>query len=517
MNKLPPYEEWHEHWSEGLPLPDADAAWADMKARLDADDRKRRFLLLPLLPCAGWTLLGAAVLGVGTWLLWPRNSAPTAPAGISQSSTGNPEAEGPHSANIENTNRTASAGSPSNSIKDNRTASTPLGTAPGEAVATTASTPKPQAENSNTNTATGNGTENGTAAPGHPSVQSAKTVTGSRTSTVKGKGQKDTSPFAIASRTKPKNTISNATPSKPTGSEPTENPDGDAQASKTGKPVSTDPGVPASPLTADSNSKTYTPPGAIAGLPPKVADSTAQTMPVDSNTVAAPEAPKKKGVKGWTFSAGLALHQAIPVGGQQSWPKNYAGKGNPFTEHVPALWFRAQKGRWALQAEARFGAPQLVPEYVFAQKTRWDTANHSVVTERQSLRKTWYHHFGGTVSYTILSGWSIGAGAQWSLLYRAYAERSLIRSDLAGNIQGITKEALPIGGFRDSFLYKTQWQLLLQTEYNWRRWTLGLRYRADLEPFISYTRPGGTVLDKRNEAFEAILRFRLWQKGARKK
>jgi hypothetical protein len=243
-------------------------------------------------------------------------------------------------------------------------------------------------------------------------------------------------------------------------------------------------------------------------------NTTAAAKP-DSGALAAISTPKKKGIQGWTFSAGLSIHQAIPVSGQQVWAKNYGGNSNPLSEHLPGLWFRAQKGRWGLQAEARFHAPQLVPEFVFAQKTRWDTAGHSVVTERQSLRKLWYHQFAGTVNFSITSRWSAGAGAQWSLLHRAYTERSFIRSDFAGNISAVTTEARPISGFQDSFLYKTQWQLLLQTDYSWRRWTLGIRYRFDTEPYIRFTKPNGTVVEKRNDALEAILRFRLGQKKGR--
>jgi hypothetical protein len=595
MSKLPPYEQWNEQWSEGLPLPDADAAWADMNKKLDADDRRRRFAFLPLTSCAGWTLLGVAVLGAGTWLLWPRHNAPDrtlavatgkaskTPATETSMKSGIPAAasvtEGPstgspatkdhangspaqtsHStASSTNTTQNAatSTGSDGSSVKTNRnskSATTTNGT--GE-------TPVTQITNNPANTVHADQTKAGNtgkprlvtaASAAVPRRQQAGAITTSAGRKLKATSGtkafvKITAPGtnagsassdnitstdsndrrSTAAASHPDKAITVATNNTafhqdPSKNNPTTN--GQKAASVTGRsstvrPATTEPPATATTATGnplhpvDSNNMQVAPP--LAVITPAAApggNTTAAAKP-DSNAVATSVTPKKKGIQGWTFSAGLSLQQVIPVSGQQAWAKNYGGNRNPLSEHLPGLWFRAQKGHWGLQAEARFHAPQLVPEFVFAQKTRWDTAGHSVVTERQSLRKLWYHQFAGTVNFNITSRWSVGAGAQWSLLHRAYAERSFIRSDFAGNINAITTEARPISGFQDSFLYKTQWQLLLQTDYSWRRWTLGIRYRFDTEPYIRFTKPDGTVVEKRNDALEAILRFRLWQKKGR--
>jgi hypothetical protein len=595
MSKLPPYEQWDEQWSEGLPLPDADAAWADMNKKLDADDRRRRFAFLPLLSCAGWILLGVAVLGAGTWLLWPRHNAPDrtqavatskaskTPATGTSMKTGVPAAasvtEGPstgspatkdhangspaqtsHSiASSTETNQpvAAATGTDGSSVKTNRnsksatttngTGETPLlhstkspvsagyadrtktSSAGKLRLVTGGSTPvlrKQQAGAITTGAGRKSKATSGTNAFVKTTAHGTNVVSAS-SSNITSPNSKDrrstvTAPHpdkAITVATN--NTASSQDPSKST---PTTNGQTAAPVtdrSSTMRPATTEPPATATTATGnplhpvDSNDMQVAPP--LTAVTPTAApdsNTTAAAKP-DSGRLAAISTPKKKGIQGWTFSAGLSIHQAIPVSGQQAWAKSYGGNSNPFSEHLPGLWFRAQKGRWGLQAEARFHAPQLLPEFVFAQKTRWDTAGHSVVTERQSLRKLWYHQFAGTVNFNITSRWSVGAGAQWSLLHRAYAERSFIRSDFAGNVSAVTTEARPISGFRDSFLYKTQWQLLLQTDYNWRRWTLGIRYRFDTEPYIRFTKPDGTVVEKRNDALEAILRLRLWQKMGR--
>jgi len=56
MNERLPYEEQlSEKWND-LPLPDENMAWADMRRRLD-EEEKRRVIPFWLNGCAGWGLL----------------------------------------------------------------------------------------------------------------------------------------------------------------------------------------------------------------------------------------------------------------------------------------------------------------------------------------------------------------------------------------------------------------------------------------------------------------------------
>jgi hypothetical protein len=78
-------------------------------------------------------------------------------------------------------------------------------------------------------------------------------------------------------------------------------------------------------------------------------------------------------------------------------------------------------------------------------------------------------------------------------------------------VQTIARQIKPVEGFKDSFLYKTQVHLLLQTEYEWKRFSFGLRYLKDLQPYIKYTKPDGDINTKKNQALEFVVRYRLWQ------
>ncbi|TCZ72782.1 hypothetical protein [Flaviaesturariibacter aridisoli] len=543
-----PFEETDQHWSD-VPLPDADAAWKDMNALLDKDERDRKGP--PLLPaflsgCTGWALLLLVLAGSAVGIYW-RQLFPAREQGVTHaatpSSTGNqaqPIATRPEREADGDPNGTAVAPppGPARANGPNHTASTPAAATPPEQAAGSRRTDvpvpagKPSTHGSDAVATIPNPAGNAGGST-KPRTQFPDPAPTHGSGTARRNNRNRTLPVAHT-----------GTPQKPrvrrsdnstAGSGGVQYPLAGARKDTSGAATAVDPARKPGlrPTVTDSaflatNSelkrRRYQEPGSIvpasALQAPDSAAKTATLTPTatgDSALAAvAAEAAKKKARRAPWFSAGVGISQAVPIGGQQGSGANYRGRFNPLSEHVPALWLRAQQGRWFLQGEARFNAPQLVPAFAFSQKTRWDTGAHAVQTDRQQLRKAWYHQFPLTLNYNVLPRWSIGAGAQWSVLYRAAGDRITLRRDISSTQTSESRMPFQVPGYRDSFLYRSQWQLVLQTEVGWRRWGLGLRYRSDLQPFLRYTQPDGTVSDVSNEAFEATLRFRVWQSKKRK-
>jgi hypothetical protein len=70
MNKRLPYEDYLAKQLNDLPLPDENMAWADMKRRLEKDD-KDRFTPFWLRGCFLWILFGTLLLSLGWWIVRP--------------------------------------------------------------------------------------------------------------------------------------------------------------------------------------------------------------------------------------------------------------------------------------------------------------------------------------------------------------------------------------------------------------------------------------------------------------
>ncbi|GAB4093182.1 DUF5585 domain-containing protein [Flaviaesturariibacter terrae] len=545
MSKQPPFEELDERWSD-LPLPDADAAWRDMSALLDKDDCKAPPIIPAFLSgCAGWGLL-LLVLSVGAiGLYWYRSSHPgTSPTAVHPSQSSpitNPTQQSTQTdtsavATIPD-HRSPSESDPTPSVTQSAPSQPGAGTDNPEPAPTSKKKNDRSTSVARTGTS-GSANPTMTGQPAPASVTAAPTSSGNilvagPPAAVK-KGRKPATGTKTARRkaaTAAAGTVALRkepwpvpTPAAggdnsglPTPNDPTLTPKPSAQADGTipsanaaGTTKSAASGPPDSSVTAGAKTPV---PVALPGI-----DSAARvSASVDSLAATATrEAAKKRARRAPWLSAGVGLSQAVPIGGQNGSGANYQGRYNPFTEHVPSVWLRVHKGRWFLQGEARFNAPQLLPGLSFYQKTRLDTATHSLQTDRQQLRKVWYHQFPFTANYQLLRRWSIGAGFQWSVLYRAAGERISYRRDLANNLSRESAAAFQVPGYRDSFLYQSQWQLVLQTEWSWRRWGLGLRYRRDLQPYLRYTRPEGEVRDEFNEAFEATIRFWAWQSKRRR-
>lgn len=232
----------------------------------------------------------------------------------------------------------------------------------------------------------------------------------------------------------------------------------------------------------------------------------------EATATQAVEAPVQKPslLKKYFLSAGIGEEVQIPFGGQKEVPYSYYGRKSSLSDFIPSIYLRLQREqKWFVQGEVRYGAPQSVKEFSFSRQTKFDTS--SVTVTSLILKKTYYHQFPISFNYFILPHWSVGAGAVYSRFYGAVTEQETKRTNIQTQVETISRQIVPIQHFTDSFLYKTQVHVLFQTEYQWKRLTVGIRYTRDLQPYIRYTRPDGEIREERNQSLLLTARFRLWK------
>ena len=210
------------------------------------------------------------------------------------------------------------------------------------------------------------------------------------------------------------------------------------------------------------------------------------------------------------FSAGVGLQRAIAFNGQESTDYTYHGTRNVIADLIPSVYFRLQKQDWFVQAEFQYAVPQPVKQVTFSQKTVYSPANQNLNTEQFSIQKLYYHHLPFSINYYVLPAWSVGTGAMYSILAGAVTEQEITSKNVQTGTESVTRNLAPIKGYKDSFLYKSTTGVMLQTDYQWKRFSVGLRFIQNLQPFIKYTAPNGEVLDEKNKTLQAILRFRLF-------
>lgn len=210
------------------------------------------------------------------------------------------------------------------------------------------------------------------------------------------------------------------------------------------------------------------------------------------------------------ISAGVGVQQSIPVGGQKQVSFNLNGQKNLFSDYIPSLFLRLEKDcTWYLQAEFSYATPRLVNDFSYSRQTRADTAQ--TITTNLLLKKVFYRELPFSFNYYLRPHWTVGAGATYSWFQGAITEKQTATRNLQNPTGFVAKQIVPIERYTDSFLYRSHSYLLLQTNYQWQSLSLGLRFSKDVQPYIKYTLPDGTVADKRNWSLELLVRLGLWK------
>jgi hypothetical protein len=486
MNEKLPCEEKLPVQLNDLTLPDEDMAWQDMKRRLEEDDDDRIIVPPPVnRGCAGWGLLLLLLL-VGAWvLLKPQNwfNKKNEKQTVQIKPTGN-------------NNDTVQSAGVINKIKNKNS----------EILKTDSSTNELK-----TNPVIDN--------PGSSELSLKKAKIDKNESTaspqIKVIQQKEETVFT----TKPKQAGISIS-FKPSGQIKKEN----STIKENRKILNTYSRI----ITKGSEREsiaTVTGNDSIVTLPQVSKDTTADTVIIkyaktDSikkgDTAILKPATKnnaEKEKKRISFSAGAAMQQQLPFFGQKFVPYNSLGRKGTLADYIPSVYFRVHKDqKWFIQAEFKYGAPQYNKEFLYNQKTKSDTILKIDTTTSLSLKKSYYHQLPISFNHFITPNWSIGTGLVWNKFFGAVSEQQINKKNLiTGNDSVLTKRIITGSGSNDSGFVKSYFQALFETQYKWKRFTVGARYSFGLQPYIKFTLPGTGPLQQKNKSINIFLRYELWK------
>ena len=453
MSERLPYEEQLRRQWDDLPLPDADMAWADMKRRLEEDDDDRVLIPWWRRGCAVWILLLLILFGLGWWYrhsqqeLSENNSATTA------RSSSRP-ATGLHTGTVKNDTvmllRTGSEKHPAaGTAFSHRTGSTEqpgLTGKEGKLASNTAGIGNPVMKLTQ-------------AAQSKTSVKGVQASAGS--GQVTGDKPGISSPSFVPAVDTLRHTGKAITPEKPRTDS-----SGIVKTDTVVKKVN-------KPRTPDTGAKK---------------DSTAPVINF--------------------FSAGIAVHQQLPVAGQQFTPYNAFGRKGTLADYIPAVYFRFHHGdRWFLQTGVRYGAPQYNKEFTYELKK-----NTIIFRDTSSiLKKTFYHQLPVSFHYRLLPGLTVGAGVVWNRFSSAVVQQIVVKPARATPIDTLVSDEIIRIKKPTSQFSRSYFQAMTELQYQWRRFSLGATYSFGLQPYIRFTLPGGMPQEQRNQSLQVFLRYELWR------
>lgn len=492
MNNKLPYEQQLEDQLVDLPLPDENAAWEDMRQRLEEDDD--RIIPFWLRGCGLWSLVGIIILAISWWIIRPEkfwskkqeveNTTPDSYRDKNQKETGNKD-------QIINPGDSSGNGIYSNDKKNNQTNPTDgtkedsLGIISSknennkdQGVKQKESNPS-QPNNKGVNKKTIKHSKDKTAAV-KKDIKKNRPVVNQRKQVIKNEN-----PVIIAQE-KTKKDISENKPEE--------------KSNKMGNIVQDSVPVKNNATEAIDSAKSLKP----DSVKKKELEIVAKINEVKRDST------KKEKI---FFSAGLGLQQQIPINGQKLVPYSSLGRNNILADYIPSVYFQANKpGKWFANIGFRYGAPQYNKEFTYGQDIKTDTSGQNITTTTTSLslKKSFYHQLPVSFNYYILPNWSAGAGVVWNKFYGAVADQEVLRQ--RGSMDSIiSKETILFKEDSTSSFSTSYFQALIQTEYNWKRFYFGVRYSFGLEPYIKFTLPGGTQQKERNSSLQVFIRYDLWR------
>lgn len=225
--------------------------------------------------------------------------------------------------------------------------------------------------------------------------------------------------------------------------------------------------------------------------------------------------PAKKSVtkeKNRGLVLAIGLNQFFPIGGQQSSSYNSSGTTGVLADYIPVPQVRYHLNKKLyVQLEAQFNAPQytrqiLAQQYLGDSLPQRPRIQHSVY-----IKKLFYFNLPFSVHYSPAKNLYLGAGLQFSQLKNAVGlfEDKRQNSSIADTGNMSKFKTLKSDSVYD-LLKTNEWRFLADANYQWKRFTLGLRYNQAFNYFINVRISNTQITQARNNSLQLYLRYDIW-------
>ena len=467
MNERSRYEDELARQLEDLPIPDENTAWADMKRRLEEDDDDAVIIPPFTWGCGGWVLLLIILLALGWWIIRPEKLLTAKEEKIEkQQDIAKPDLSQPKTTSWKNIND-------SNAVHINP----PTDKTTVDITDTGSKELKEEGKKTVNSNSPSSSIDEPAFSPSFNNETPGKKQVASKRGTVTTPGQnKKSNPAKKIRSTKTEDLLvaKNNTNKSAPGESPTEK-----------KEVFPD--TSQQKITRDQ-------------LVKKTKDSLTKIEEAKKQK----PAPKK-----YSFGTGLSLFQQIPVAGQSAVPYNSQGRKFSMADYIPTVYARLyRENTWFIQAGFRYGAPQFTKQFTYGQKI--DTAGNITTTTSNNLKKTFYHQLPVSFNYYILPNLSVGTGVVWNKFYSAVYEQDITERNNITQVESTVSKGIKQTK-SDTSLVKSYFQALFETQYKWRKFSIGARYSFGLEPYVTFTLPGLAPQEEKNSALQIFLRYELWR------
>jgi len=243
-----------------------------------------------------------------------------------------------------------------------------------------------------------------------------------------------------------------------------------------------------------------------AGLPEPLAAKTAQKKPLKTR-------------ESGTMSLGFSLPLAFPLGDQRAMGYNIWGGHNTVSDYLPSPYLQYHlNGKTYLQTEAQLISPQFISSTLLSYTTINSTPNY-YTTNAVYAKKLYYFNVPVSVHHSPFPGFYMGTGIQFSSMISGVALTE-VRNRTTGGANMLVSETYT--RFKNDSLSQkingNEFRVLLDANYYFNNFTVGLRYNQALSNYISFRlSPGLPYSFDKNRALQFYMRYNLWEEKKKAK
>jgi hypothetical protein len=221
------------------------------------------------------------------------------------------------------------------------------------------------------------------------------------------------------------------------------------------------------------------------------------------------EKPKEEKDHGWVV--GIGLNQFFPIGGQRGSTYNSDGLTGTLSDYLPVPMIRYYFNRKTyVQLEAQLNTPQPTKKNLVFNSPLPDTITQpgATIVSAASIQQLYYFNIPLSFHYAPSDNLNIGTGLQFSHLSNAIGN---FDSTITNTGTAAVKNANDTKSFKGDTLYRriktNEFRFLVDVNYTYKHFVLGLRYNQALSNFINIQLPTGGMTQARNSSLQLYLRY----------
>lgn len=226
------------------------------------------------------------------------------------------------------------------------------------------------------------------------------------------------------------------------------------------------------------------------------------------------------------FAIGISLPLAFPLSDQKVVAYNFNGGNNTSVDYLPMPHVQYHINQKSyVQAEIQMVSPQYIQPVLLYQskyEASANTTNYRFITNSVYARKLYYFNLPLAVHYSPFKNFYLGSGIQFSSLLSGIAMYDKRGYNSLGPASGDTLITQSFSKFKnDSISGKlngNEFRLMMDANYYWHRFTVGLRYNQALSNYVSVqVNSTSPIFTDKNKSMQFYLRYNLWEDKKRKK